>query len=44
LIERSKPMSGDWLRVMIVRGVSTVTVVLSGGGAPECHDLGATAR
>jgi hypothetical protein len=31
-MERSKPTSGDWLRAMIVRGCSTVTVVRSGGG------------
>src|SRR3954464_2628078 len=32
LIDRSKPMSGDVLRLMIVFGFSTVTVVRSGGG------------
>jgi hypothetical protein len=32
-MERSKPMSGESLRVMIVRGVSTVTSVRSGGSS-----------
>jgi hypothetical protein len=35
LIERSKPMSGELLRVMIVLGCSTVTVVRSGGASPS---------
>jgi hypothetical protein len=33
LIERSNEMSGESLRVMILRVASTVTVVLNGGGS-----------
>src|SRR3546814_6861205 len=33
--DRSKPMSGDALKVRIVLGFSIVTVVRSGGGAPS---------
>jgi hypothetical protein len=35
LIERSKGTSGEVLRLMIVFGRSTVTVVRTGGGAPS---------
>src|SRR5688500_10249205 len=35
LIDRSKPMSGDVLREMMVLGCSIVTVVRSGGASPS---------
>jgi hypothetical protein len=35
LIDRSNPMSGDWLKLIIVRGCSSVTVVRSGSGSPS---------